>query len=113
MQDVDALQSVDAGREGARAEVREHRADAENAVAAFDKGANLLVHQPAVVHTDVLRVGFVEYALVHEHVAKGRPETSTTAVAWAPRPQREIRMPRRMQALFAAWMVSAIAATAA
>ena len=62
-----ALVSTDAGGEGARVELCEHRPDAENAVAARDKGANRLGHQPAVVHTDVLRVGFVEYALVHEH----------------------------------------------
>ena len=72
MHDVDALQPVDAGGEGARAEVREHRADAENTVAAFDKGANLLVHQFSVIHAYVLRVGFVERALVHEHGGKGQ-----------------------------------------
>src|SRR6516162_3463265 len=71
MQDVDALQPVDAGGESSRVEVCEHRADSKNAVAAFDKGANLLIHQAAVVHTDILRVGFVEYALVHEHGGKG------------------------------------------
>ena len=99
MHDVGALQPVNVGGEGARAEVGEYRADTENAVAAFDKGADLLVHQLSVVHADVLRVGFVECALV---AAKGRPEASTTAMASAPRPQRGIRMPGRMQALLAA-----------
>src|ERR1700746_2537026 len=71
--DVDAFRAVNLGGKGARTEVRQHRPDAEYAVATLDEGANLLVHHLAVVHGVIGGIVLIENAFVHEHGREWQP----------------------------------------
>jgi hypothetical protein len=81
MQDVDAFRPIDTGRERSRIEVGEARADANYEITTLDEGANVFVHQLAIVHADIVGERLVEHVLSANIVAKGRFDAVTNSVA--------------------------------
>src|SRR4029077_14474989 len=64
---VDALRPLDPRGERARVEVSKHCSNTEHQVAAFDESTNLLVHQLAVIHSDIIRQCLIEHTFIPEH----------------------------------------------
>ncbi len=69
--DADDFFGIEPRGEGAGVEVAHDGADHEDAVAAFDEAADVLVEERAFVHAHVLRVLLVNDRLVPEHGGEG------------------------------------------
>ena len=69
--DLDHLRRVEIGGIGAGVEIAPQGAEVQDAVTALDELPNLGVHEAAVVHADVLRVGLVQGRFIHQHGGKG------------------------------------------
>ena len=65
--DVDHARRIQPRGERSCVEVGLHRAEADHRIGRFDEFAYLFVHQPTVVHPDVVGMVFVDDRLVGEH----------------------------------------------